>query len=49
MNIFRTILTFIYKVSIKLFELRVRVIIEEILSSRIMLDKVELSKGRLNY
>ena len=33
MNIFRVILTFIYKVSIELFELRVRVIIKEILSS----------------
>jgi hypothetical protein len=48
MNIFRVISTFIYKVSIKLFELRVRVVVKETLSSRIILDKVELSKGRLN-
>ena len=49
MNIFRVILTLIYKVSIKLFELRVRIIVKEILSNRITSDEVELSKGRLNY
>ena len=49
MNIFRIISTFVYKVNIELFELRVKVIVKEILSSRIVLDKVELSKGRSNY
>ena len=46
---FGVISTFIYKVSIELFELRARVVVEETLSSRIMSDEVELSKGRPNY
>ena len=49
MNIFRVISTFVYKVSIELFELRVKVVVKEILSSRIISDEVELSKGRPNY
>ena len=33
MNIFRVILTFIYKVNIELFELRIKVVVKEILNS----------------
>ena len=45
---FRVASTFRYEVSIELFELRVKVVVKEIFSSRIILDEVELSKGRLN-
>ena len=46
---FGVISTFIYKVSIELFELRARVVAKETLSNQIILSEVKLSKGRPSY